>query len=393
MGKSKKNNHPTELSRIPLPKEKILLDEKPIEGAANIVAVALQTATKELLKPQTKFGIFVKSLAIIVPVISLLFAYIQYVGQTIEARIQQSEQILQLATSQLTSSSEAVRVGALRQIYELAFKEFLTPPEPGILGLPKNAYNWITGNSTRRYLTRCRQLYSEYAKTRREFSQNHKDIVSTEIVLIAIQWINKEVELYSTNRMSPEYWFLYGISVSKAYIPGTNLSESFLVGTDFSLSNLSGCSFENSKLTSAILEGASLENSNLNSAVLINARMSNTILNYSQLNSANLSHAILTDAELTLARAKNCNFKGAVLRRTKFRSTDLGYSEFNGANLTGAIFTNADLTGCNFENTILDSVDFRGAIGLDKIISWDGSNRDKAFFDKKKHISKILKEN
>ncbi len=86
------------------------------------------------------------------------------------------------------------------------------------------------------------------------------------------------------------------------------------------------------------------------------------------LKGADLERADLQGADLRRVNLKEANLKGANLRGADLRDADLREADLYKADLSGA-----DLAGARFEEALIDSADFTGAVG----VNLEGVTRDK----------------
>lgn len=335
-------------------------------------------------KPRTYLMKAVKYFTIIASIISVLFAYQQYLERNLEARIDNQEQLFGFTTRNFESTSPAVRAAGVKSLSELAFTELFKEPESGIFSPAVNLANWIFSKKEFRFLERSRIVFSEFAKSKRNNDEVLYDAVSTTIINTGLNWINREVELLSKSKNDNSLWFFYRADLSKANAPNVNFVDVMFYDVDLSNSKLTGGVFDRCYLESSNFNGSNLESSSFKDANLITGNFNKTKLNYSNLSNVLGTRSTFSQSDLTLAKIKYSHFTYANFDSTVFRTADLSNTDFTGAKFRYADFQNANLDGCNFSKADLSYADLTLAQNIDKVKSWSNAITKGAKFPQKK---------
>lgn len=332
--------------------------------------------------PEAKhiLGYFGKRLKFLVIIISVLWAYVQYLEQSCRSRIDHAEQELRSVTDQLSSSNSGVRAIGVRTLYSLAFKELPAEPVSTWYAPPINLVTWLFGKRERRLLDRSRDLFREFAAAPRLPIEGSRNPVSTAILKTAIEWIAKEHTILEKDMKDPSLWFFYKAKLDRAYAPGSNLED-----IQFSDADLSFAILNSSNFSSAYMEGSNLKGANLESAILTNinlirANLQKANLNFAKLESAKLQNADLTEANLTLAQLGKADLTEATMFNSILRTTDLQETVLKNSDLRGANFSGANLRGADFSGADLRGADLRFANGIAEVKSWAGAKIGDAKF-------------
>jgi uncharacterized protein YjbI with pentapeptide repeats len=318
---------------------------------------------------------YVKNIALI---LGGIIAYYQYLDQTIQSTISREEELLSATATQLDSGSEAVRASAVRTIYDLAFKRTPVEPPPSPIAPLLNLTKWVLYKPEFRNFQRCRGLFQEFAAAPRKQVLGDRDMVSSEIIRVSIEWIGRQNQLFGIDRKNPDAWLLYRAQLSKAYAPSSQLQD-----VQFSDANLSNAVLSESDLSGADLQAANLVSSKFESSKfrhtnLYGAHLHNATLNFAVLESARLERADVSGASLVLVKATGSSFAYANLQGAIFRSAILRSVNFAHSDLRRADFTGADLSDANMSSSDLRGADLRFAIGLNALKSLTGARTEGA---------------
>lgn len=362
---------------------------KEIDDALELINQGYNQLVKLGFKKRRSFMLkTAKYFTIIASIITILFAYQQYLERNLESRIDNQEQLFNFISKNLESNSFAVRSSGIKSLSEIAFIELFKEPESGIFSPAVNLVTWILAEKDMRFLDRARVLFMEYARSKRNNDAVMYDAVSTSIINSGLNWINRESNLYNKSKNDNLFWFFYRADLSKANTPNLNFTEMMFYDVNFSQSKLTGCIFNKCYLESSNFNRAFLESSSFESSNLISANFSDAKLNFANLTKINGVKSNFTNSDLTLAKLVASNFSKSIFKSANFRTADLSYADFSEANLQNAIFQNTNLNGCNFENSDLSNADFTLAQNIDKVKSWrnaiiDGIKLPPNFFIKK----------
>jgi uncharacterized protein YjbI with pentapeptide repeats len=315
---------------------------------------------------------------ITVLIVGGIIAYYQYLDQSIESTISREEALFSVTATQLDSNSEAVRASAVRTIYELAFRRTPIEAPPSPFSPVLNLTKWVLYPPEYRNFERCRALFQEFAAVPRKQSYSDRDMVSSEIIRVSIQWMEKQEQLLGIDRKNPDVWLLYRAQLSKAYAPSSQLQDVQFSDADISNAVLSESDFSRSNLQAANLESSNFESSKFRNTNLYGAHLKNAKLNFAVLESARLENADLSAASLVLVKAIGSSFAYANLQRAEFRSATLRSVNFGHSDLRRADFTDADLSDADLSNADLRGADLRFATGVDRVRSWTGTRTEGA---------------
>ncbi len=315
-----------------------------------------------------------KNITAVAAVISVLFGYQQYLERNIESRIDNQEQILLFAVNSLESNSSAVRATGVKTLESVAFNYMLIEPKTGILSPIGNLYCWIINKREYLFLERTRAVFTDFAKNKRQNTNSEYNPVSTSLILVGLNWIEKEKQKFAKERTDPTLWFFNNADLSKANSPLKNFNNIWFSKVNFSNSMLRGCDFRNSYLEKAIFDGAILSSCRLDSANMKGTSLNSTKLNFASLNAVRGKGAIFQNSDLTNAVLDNSNFTQSNFENAILRTTSLRFCNFKSAVLREVDFMNADLEGVNFENCDLSGASFMYARNIDKIKSLKGAN-------------------
>lgn len=314
---------------------------------------------------------FLPALAILVP---FLFAYSQYVEQTIHSRIDRTETAFAVALDQLQASSAAVRAAGIRTLYAVAFRQVLEEPQPAWYGPARNLFVLWRSHRERHLLNRSRTLFKEYMRADRQVSPADEDLISTVLARTAYDWIVREESLGTMGRKSPEMWFFQRAVLAKARFTNKDLRDMSMAEVNFQDAMLQGTIFSGAWMPGANLRGVDATSAYFVGAGLLRADMRHADFRFSQFNSADLSYAVADSADFTVATIENAclvefqgigaTFRNARLRNTWFRDADLRGADFAGADLALADFSGADLRGA----------DMSQAVSWNQVRSWEGAN-------------------
>lgn len=154
---------------------------------------------------------------------------------------------------------------------------------------------------------------------------------------------------------------------------------------------------EKNSTTTPDLRDASLIGRRLAGVELSNAELSNTDLSGSDLIGAHLNDANLSSAKLSWADLRGAKAFRANLRRTDLRwadltcvnlcDADLRWADLRGANLSWATLIGANFGEAMLFQTVLGSVDLRGAQGLDSCQHFGPSIIDHQTFQRSGRLS------
>ncbi len=312
--------------------------------------------------------------------LTALFAYSQYVQESIENRIARTEQGLFVATSQLEAESPAVRAAGIRTLYEIAFRSVISEPEPVWYGPLRDLF--YLSYSDREYilLSRSRTLFREYARANREGPSDGIELISTTLAETAYDWILREEFLGTMQRNNPELWFFEEAWLEGARFTYMDFSEMNLTRVNFSRSDLQGGTFTDAWLPRSVFNSAKLRGANFINAGMIRADLKHADLRFAKLDHVDLNNAILDSADLSAASlltaclanssALDTDFSNAKLRGTSFASSDLRNATFSGTDITFVDFSDANLRG----------VDLRKTTGLDQVRSWKNALIEETIF-------------
>ena len=176
------------------------------------------------------------------------------------------------------------------------------------------------------------------------------------------------VDLTSVNL---EKTLLAGLRLERANFSGANLSGANLSGATLSGAILSGATLRDTNLSSADLSGANLRDTNTN---LSGANFSGADLSGADLRGATLSNATLSNATLSNANLSGAHLSGADLSGANFSGADLSGADLSGADLrratlVGTNFAKATLTNCKIYGIAAWSVELKGAIQNNLVIT------------------------
>lgn len=302
-------------------------------------------------------------------IVTFLFAYSQYVEESIQVRIANAEQAFVGATDQLQANSPAVRAAGIRTLYEVAFREVLVEPEPVWYGPLRNLFLLRGGEREYRLLERSRTLFREYARAKRnpDFAGG---LISTTLAQTAYDWIALEDELGTLSRTDPQLWFFERAELNGARFTNNDLSGMSLSWVGFDDADLQGSSFNGAWMPHARLVRASLRSSSFLDADLIRANLEYADLRFSRMQGADLSKAILDNANLAATNISNACLRGVSALEADFSNARLNGTSFRGADLRGANLNGADVALGDFSEVDLRNTDLTNTIGLDEVRSW-----------------------
>jgi uncharacterized protein YjbI with pentapeptide repeats len=306
-------------------------------------------------------------------VVGILFAYYQYLDQSIQTAIGREETLFSATATQLDSESEAVRASAVDTLYNLAFTRTPIEAPPGPIAPYINVSKWLLYRPEYRNFERCTDLFAEFAAAPRRPVSGDRDMVSGVLITTAVLWMEQQRSLLQIERRSPARPLLDRAQLKKAYAPSADLHDVQFHDADLSYSvlsssNLSGANLPSARLIETDLSMAHLENANLSKTNLKGAH-----LNFAHLENAHLDRADLRGADLTLATAIKANLSGANLSGAILHSATLRAANLEHANLAGISFAATDLSGADLAGSDLHAADFRAAIGLAQVKSWRGA--------------------
>ncbi|MGA2121286.1 MAG: pentapeptide repeat-containing protein [Methanoregula sp.] len=133
--------------------------------------------------------------------------------------------------------------------------------------------------------------------------------------------------------------------------------KAYFYGGELDGSKLTNGSFRNTQFQEITANNADFRGGEFNKADINASTLKNSIFNGS-----NFSYASIFDTDFSDSDFFGCKFFG----------TELAHSNFTNVEFSGSDMTYANLSESNFENSILNNVEFHGAILLDTTI--DGAN-------------------
>ncbi|MEM9077146.1 MAG: pentapeptide repeat-containing protein [Bacteroidota bacterium] len=303
-----------------------------------------------------------KTITIVLSIISGLLVYQQYIDSNLKSRSDNLDQTFLFSMNSLESKSPAVQVAGINNLYNVAFEPTIVEANSSVLSPLVNLWNTFSGKKEYKYIDKAKNSFKIFAQLPREPVPSKINPVSSEIIKTAVEWQNKEQELFDKTKNGTEAWMLYKAKLNNAYCPNIQLSNQWFFDTDFSNSYLIAASFKDSYLEKVIFSGSDISSGNFNQANLNNAKMDSCRLNFGIFKNIqgikiDFSHSRLEQAVFTNSNLKNSIFDNAIIQGINFSGADLTGSSFRNCNfqnvdLDHAIIKNVDLSGANMEGVI-----------------------------------------
>ncbi len=366
---------PADISILVDPIEEISRKFDPITASLNEVKNAV---TEKRTKRQKLF----RALKMITVVVSVLWAYEQYLQHNVETQRANAEQDFTWATTQLNSGSPAVRAAAVRTAYQLAFRDTPVEPNGTVMAPVINLFHWVLNRREYTFFKPIRDLLQEYAQSERPTEKTGPDEVSSALFEIAADWRKREGEIFGRTMNDSGLWLLSQARLQRGRAPSLDLSNFQLVNADLSFADLQYSHMAGANLQGATLQGFICEGCNLPRATLLDVKTNAVAarFNFAELQYVSARRANLTGSDFSNANLTEAHFESAMLDRTVFKTATLRKTSFQKATLIGADFSGADVSGADFSGAILDGADFQFAANLDRVASWSGASiRDTKF--------------
>lgn len=346
------------------------------------IAASLNEVKNAVTEKRTKRQKLLRALKMITVVVSVLWAYEQYLQHNVETQRANAEQDFTWATTQLNSGSPAVRAAAVRTAYQLAFRDTPVEPNGTVMAPAINLFHWVLNRREYTFFKPIRDLLQEYAQSERPTEKAGSDEVSSALFEVAADWRKREGEIFGRTMNDSGLWLLSQARLPRGRAPSLDLSNFQLVNADLSFADLQYSHMAGANLQGAILQGFVCEGCTLPHATLLDAKNKGigTRFNFAELQYVSAKRANLAGSDFSNANLSEAHFESATLDRTTFKTATLRKTSFQKATLIGADFSGADLSGADFSDAILDGADFQFAANLDRVASWSGASmRDTKF--------------
>lgn len=366
---------PADISILVDPIEEISRKFDPITASLNEVKNAV---TEKRSKRQKLF----RALKMVTVVVSVLWAYEQYLQHNVETQRANAEQDFTWATTQLNSGSPAVRAAAVRTAYQLAFRDTPVEPNGTVVAPAINLFHWVLNRREYTFFNPIRDLLQEYAQSERPTEKAGPDEVSSALFEVAADWRKREGDIFGRTMNDSGLWLLSQARLPRGRAPSLDLSHFQLVNADLSFADLQYSHMTGANLQGATLQGFICEGCTLPHATLLDVKTNGVAarFNFAELQYVSARRANLTGSDFSNANLSEAHFESATLDRATFKTATLRKTSFQKATLIGADFSGADVSGADFSGAILDGADFQFAANLDRVASWNGASiRDTKF--------------